>query len=82
MFSSFNIIYVHQLQLTYNLLSKMRKGIILSYNPKIKVGLISDENGEKVKFYNEHNIYIQNGRYIEFKIIFTKQGLMAVYLNH
>lgn len=55
----------------------MRSGTVVSYNSKVKVGFIRDENGEKIKFFNANHQFIVVGMNVSFNLSFTSNGLMA-----
>ncbi|MGA9650569.1 hypothetical protein [Pedobacter sp.] len=60
----------------------MRTGYILSYNQKAGIGLICDENDQRIKFFAEAvNIPITKGDKVSFEIIFQKGSLVATGLR-
>jgi len=58
----------------------MRSGKVLSYNSSVRVGVIKDENGGKIKFFNEYFLELKCGMGVGFEIAFTTNGLMATSL--
>lgn len=59
----------------------MRKGTVISYNAHAAVGLVEDEHGEHIKFFNEMSIPIQRRDKVEFNICFSSAGLLATHLR-
>ncbi len=57
----------------------MRTGKILSFNKKAGIGLIEDENGERIKFFAESAESIpERGDVVSFEIAFNSRSLTAV----
>ncbi|WP_443943500.1 hypothetical protein ACJVDH_11250 [Pedobacter sp. AW1-32] len=50
-------------------------GMVLAYNRYAKVGLIEDENGQRIKYYN--NIDCTRGDLVEYEIDMSERGIVA-----
>lgn len=59
----------------------MRTGIVLSYNTGIRCGFIKDNNGQKIRFYNQDPFVVfKRFDVVRFDISFQSVCLMAVNL--
>lgn len=57
----------------------MRTGIVLSYNISIRCGFIKDNNGQKIRFYNQDPfIVFKRFDVVRFDIAYQSVCLMAV----
>ena len=60
----------------------MRKGFVLSYNSKAGVGLLVDENQQRIKFFIEGFVKApRKGEEILFEISFKNGSLAALGVN-
>ncbi|WP_083837973.1 hypothetical protein [Pedobacter agri] len=61
----------------------MRTGIVIAYNSKVKIGIIKDSNGQKIRFYLE-GVAITFRRFdvVQFNISFIAGSLRAIDVIH
>jgi len=57
----------------------MRTGIVISYNPPVRFGLIKDCNGQKIRFFNDdQNWVFRRFDVVRFSVAYLDAGLRAV----
>lgn len=57
----------------------MRTGVIISYNQKVRLGIIKDSNSQKIRFFNENEkVIYKRLDSVTFEIAFVDASLMAV----
>ncbi|MDQ1142751.1 hypothetical protein [Pedobacter agri] len=60
----------------------MRTGTILSYNKKIKQGVIKDANGQKIRFLNANDKVVYKAfEVVRFEIAFVNSHLRAINID-
>jgi len=55
-------------------------GIVLAYNRLAEVGLIEDENGQRIKFYKQKRFL--RGDLVYYEINMSDQGIAAQEIKH